>query len=444
MALSLRIALLALAALQLASCLPSSSKHPSLVPPLSHASQRPKSLRGGLGIPNPLPAVGECASNVGGAVGGAVGAVGGVVGGVASKLPCFGGDDEMKPAARGKIPTKSLAKPNPIVENYFKLVEFLTLMFPVWTVLLSIIALLKPESFSWLTTEPFTVLKIGGFSMDSDLYTMFLGFIMLSMGITLTFDDFARTSQFPLPIGVGYLCQYIVKPILGWALAQAMHLSTPLGTGLVLLSCCPGGQASNVATFIAGGDLPLSVLMTLASTVTAVFMTPLLVKVFAGAQVDVDGLGMMLSVLSVVIVPTSIGLLLNQFLPAVTEFLKPITPLLGVVLTSCLCAAPIAGISDVLKEYGFTLAIPVFALHVLAFGAGYVIPRFGLQLSEGYSRTISIETGMQSAALGYLLARKHFSDPLTAVPSAVGVFAMASLGSALAVFWRSIGGGAHP
>jgi len=365
---------------------------------------------------------------------------------VAQKLPCFGGDKK-KPALKGKQPekkieTKALVKPNPWVESYFKVVEFLTLMFPVWTVVLSFVAMAKPESFSWLTTEPFTVLRVGSMSLDSDLYTMFLGVIMLSMGITLTFDDFARTSKFPLPIGIGYLCQYIVKPILGWALTQAMGLSAPLGTGLVLLSCCPGGQASNVATFIAGGDLPLSVLMTLASTVTAVFMTPLLVKIFAGAAVDVDGVGMMLSVLSVVILPTSFGLLLNQYLPAVTELLKPITPLIGVILTSCLCAAPIAGISDVLKEHGFSLAVPVFVLHILAFGMGYVIPRYGCKLSEGYSRTISIETGMQSAALGYLLARKHFADPLTAVPSAVGVFAMASLGSALAVFWRCLGGGA--
>lgn len=87
--------------------------------------------------------------------------------------------------------------------------------------------------------------------------------------------------------------------------------------------------------------------MTLASTVTAVFMTPLLVKVFAGATVDVDGMGMMMSVLSVVIAPTGAGLLLNQFFPAFTELLKPVTPLIGVVMTSCLCAAPIAGISDV-------------------------------------------------------------------------------------------------
>jgi len=394
-------------------------------------------LRGGLGIPNPI-----------GPVVGAVKGVGGAVGGVAQKLPCFKGESKAGTSARAasapaKIKGAVVPKANPMVETYFKVVEFLTLMFPVWTVVLSLVALVKPESFGWLTTEPFDVVKIGNFAFTSDLYTIFLGVIMLSMGITLTFDDFARTSQFPLPIGVGYLCQYIVKPLLGWALAQSLQLSKPLGTGLILLACCPGGQASNVATFIAGGDLPLSVLMTLASTVTAVFMTPLLVKIFAGATVDVDGMGMMMSVLSVVIAPTGAGLLLNQFFPAFTELLKPVTPLIGVVMTSCLCAAPIAGISDVLMSEGLTLAIPVFILHVLAFATGYLVPRLGLKLSEGYSRTISIETGMQSAALGYLLARKHFPDPLTAVPSAVGVFAMASLGSALAVFWRSIGGGAH-
>jgi BASS family bile acid:Na+ symporter len=104
------------------------------------------------------------------------------------------------------------------------------------------------------------------------------------MGLTLTIADFKECAKRPAPILVGYLAQYVVKPLLGFAIAKIMQLPDALAVGLILVSCCPGGQASNVATFIAHGDVALSVLMTTASTIGAIVMTPLLTKVLAGAS----------------------------------------------------------------------------------------------------------------------------------------------------------------
>ncbi|PKI46239.1 hypothetical protein CRG98_033366 [Punica granatum] len=226
---------------------------------------------------------------------------------------------------------------------------------------------------------------------------------MLSMGLTLTFEDFRRCLRNPWTVGIGFLAQYMIKPLLGYVIARTLKLSAPLATGLILVSCCPGGQASNVATYISKGNVALSVLMT--------------------------------TTFQVVLVPTVLGVLSNEFFPKFTSKIVTITPLIGVILTTLLCASPIGQVSEVLKTQGTRLLFPVALLHAAAFALGYWMSK--LSFGESTSRTISIECGMQSSALGFLLAQKHFTNPLVAVPSAVSVVCMALGGSALAVFWRN-------
>ncbi|KAJ8548429.1 hypothetical protein K7X08_032532 [Anisodus acutangulus] len=310
--------------------------------------------------------------------------------------------------------------PSSGMTQYEKIIETLTTLFPLWVILGTIIGIYKPSAVTWLQT---------------DLFTLGLGFLMLSMGLTLTFEDFRRCLRNPWTVGVGFLAQYFIKPLLGFAIAMVLKLSAPLATGLILVSCCPGGQASNVATYIAKGNVALSVLMTTCSTVGAIVMTPLLTKLLAGQLVPVDAAGLAISTFQVVLVPTIIGVLSNEFFPKFTSKIITITPLIGVILTTLLCASPIGQVADVLKTQGAQLLLPVAALHAAAFFLGYWISKFSF--GESTSRTISIECGMQSSALGFLLAQKHFTNPLVAVPSAVSVVCMALGGSALAVYWRN-------
>jgi BASS family bile acid:Na+ symporter len=306
-------------------------------------------------------------------------------------------------------------------EGFDKFVETLTTMFPVWVVLGATLGIMRPSAVTWL---------------DSNRFTYALGFLMLSMGLTLTIDDFKKCLATPAPIAVGYFGQYFIKPLLGFLIAKVLNLSPALATGLILVSCCPGGQASNVATYIAHGDVALSVLMTTASTVGAIVMTPLLVKVLAGAMVPVDAKGLALSTFQVVLVPTIAGVTLNELFPSAVKKFTRVLPLIGVVLTTLLCASPVGQVSGVLKTMGSQLALPVAILHAFAFGLGYWMCRL-LGFNEKTARTVSIETGMQSAALGFMLAQAHFADALVAVPSAVSVVFMALGGSGLAVFWRN-------
>lgn len=307
--------------------------------------------------------------------------------------------------------------------QYEKIVELLTTLFPVWVILGTVIGIYKPSMVTWLET---------------DLFTLGLGFLMLSMGLTLTFEDFRRCLRNPWTVGVGFLAQYLIKPMLGYAIALTLKLSAPLATGLILVSCCPGGQASNVATYISKGNVALSVLMTTCSTIGAIAMTPLLTKLLAGQLVPVDAAGLAISTFQVVLVPTIVGVLAHEYFPKFTERIISITPLIGVILTTLLCASPIGQVAEVLKTQGAQLILPVALLHAVAFTLGYWMSKWS-SFGESTSRTISIECGMQSSALGFLLAQKHFTNPLVAVPSAVSVVCMALGGSALAVFWRNRG-----
>ncbi|KAL0395373.1 UNVERIFIED_CONTAM: Sodium/pyruvate cotransporter BASS2, chloroplastic [Sesamum latifolium] len=274
------------------------------------------------------------------------------------------------------------------MSQYERIIETLTTLFPVWVILGTIIGIYKPAMVTWLET---------------DLFTVGLGFLMLSMGLTLTFDDFKRCLRNPWTVGVGFLAQYFIKPVLGF--------------------------------FIAMGNVALSVLMTTCSTIGAIVMTPLLTKLLAGQLVPVDAAGLAISTFQVVLVPTIIGVLSNEFFPKFTSKIVTITPLIGVILTTLLCASPIGQVADVLKTQGAQLLLPVALLHAAAFFLGYWLSK--ISFGESTSRTISIECGMQSSALGFLLAQKHFTNPLVAVPSAVSVVCMALGGSALAVFWRN-------
>ncbi|EXB76254.1 putative sodium-dependent transporter yocS [Morus notabilis] len=294
------------------------------------------------------------------------------------------------------------------MSQYERIIETLTTLFPVWVILGTIIGIYKPAAVTWLET---------------DLFTGCLGFLMLSMGLTLTFEDFRRCLRNPWTVGVGFLAQYLIKPILGFTFAMILKLSAPLATGLILVSCCPGGQASNVATYISKGNVALSVLMTTCSTVGAIIMTPLLTKLLAGQLVPVDAAGLAISTFQVVLVPTVVGVLSSR-----SSFVWEGPTKLTLIFQ-------IGQVSEVLKAQGAQLILPVALLHGASFALGYWVSK--ISFGESTSRTISIECGMQSSALGFLLAQKHFTNPLVAVPSAVSVVCMALGGSALAVFWRN-------
>jgi bile acid:Na+ symporter, BASS family len=157
-------------------------------------------------------------------------------------------------------------------------------LFPLWTVLFTGIALKQPSAFAWFTTEYFTA---------------GLAALMLSMGITLTPADFVAVAQEPASVIMQFSLCYIMMPVLALGLGTAFGLPPALMAGMVLVGSINGGQASNLCTYIARGNVALSVLMTTATTLGAIVMTPILCQSLLGAVVPVDAAGIAKSTIQV-------------------------------------------------------------------------------------------------------------------------------------------------
>ncbi len=151
-----------------------------------------------------------------------------------------------------------------------------TNLFPVWVLIGGALALAQPAWFTWFS---------GGF------INWGLAVIMLGMGITLSVDDFKRVLKVPRAVGIGFAAHYAIMPFLGWSIAHWLKLETPFAVGLILVSCCPSGTASNVVNYLARSNVALAVLVTMCSTLGAIVMTPLLTKWLAGQYVPVDAPG---------------------------------------------------------------------------------------------------------------------------------------------------------
>jgi BASS family bile acid:Na+ symporter len=296
-----------------------------------------------------------------------------------------------------------------------------TNLFPLWVLLGGALALVEPRWFDWFSGE---------------FITWGLAVIMLGMGITLSLDDFKAVLRTPFAVGVGFVGQYLIMPFLGWSLARAFRLETPLAVGLILVACCPGGTASNVVTYLARANVALSVLMTMCSTFAAIVMTPLLTKWLAGTYVPVDALGLFVSTVKIVLAPLVIGLGLHHLAPRVVKAILPVSPLVSVLTITMICASIIGSSAEQLKKSGGRLLLAVLFLHVGGFLLGYLFARV-LRLNETDCRTISIEVGMQNSGLGAALARKHFPHlPDAALPCAISATFHSVIGSLLAGLWR--------
>lgn len=246
-----------------------------------------------------------------------------------------------------------------------------------------------------------------------------LGVIMFGMGLTLVPADFRVVFSRPVDILVGCLVQFVAMPLLALLLVKLFALPADLALGVILVGCCPGGTASNVITYLAKGDLALSVGMTAVSTLLAPLLTPLLTLLLAGTFVDVDAAGMLLSIVYVVIAPILGGLLVQKILPRFTAAVTPYLPAFSSLMIAVVVAIIVSHTADRLLGSGL-LVLLVVALHNMGgLLAGYAAATL-LRLPMRKRAAISIEVGMQNSGLASSLATMHFAAfPLAAIPGAI-------------------------
>lgn len=246
-----------------------------------------------------------------------------------------------------------------------------------------------------------------------------LGVIMFGMGLTLRWEDFRVVFSRPRDIAVGCSAQFIVMPLLAFILARLFQLDEALTVGVVLVGCCPGGTASNVITYLAKGDLALSVGMTGVSTLLAPVLTPLLVWLLAGKTVDVDVVAMFLSILWVVILPIVAGLIVKRLWPRQTERATAFLPALSSLAIAAIVLIVISASAHKLLSGGLMIVAVVMLHNIGGLTIGYLIARL-LHLAVPKRRALSIEVGMQNSGLASSLATLHFAAyPMATIPGAV-------------------------
>jgi len=296
------------------------------------------------------------------------------------------------------------------MQPLIKLSQWLAKNASLFIIAIAVLTFFVPTLFDWVrgTTQ-----------------TVILGIIMLTMGLTLTTDDFRVLAHRPFDILIGACAQFFIMPCVAWLLVRIFHLEPALALGILLVGCCPGGVSSNIMSYLCHGDVAFSVGMTCASTLLAPVMTPLLMELTAGEIIEIDAIGMFLNILIVTIIPVGIGCFLNYTYSHNKHFptIQNLMPGLSVTCLACIVGGVISTVHDDLISRGLTLFLWTFGVvlchntlgYVLGYTAGYVA-----RFSKAKKRTISIEVGMQNAGLATVLASRFFAaQPLAVLPCAI-------------------------
>ncbi|HGO5809396.1 TPA: bile acid:sodium symporter family protein [Mannheimia haemolytica] len=292
------------------------------------------------------------------------------------------------------------------MQTLLKFTQFISKTFAIWVVFFAFIAAQFSETFKqFLPWIPYL-----------------LGIVMLGMGLTLTFKDFAEVTKNPKSVIIGVIAQFVVMPSVAYGLAKAFNLPADLAIGVILVGCCPGGTSSNVMTYLARGNTALSVACTAISTLLAPVLTPAIFYLFASQWLEINATAMFISMLQMVLLPIFVGVVIRTIFKQKVEQFSQTMPLISVIAIVLIVTAVVSVSRDRIIESGL-LIFAVVALHNgLGYLIGYLASRL-LKLPIADSKAVAIEVGMQNSGLGAALAALHFkANPIIAVPSAVFSF----------------------
>ena len=252
--------------------------------------------------------------------------------------------------------------------------------------------------------------------------------VMFGMGLTLRPEDFVIVFKQPKNIVTGCLAQFTIMPLLAFGLGRAFGLEEGLLAGVILVGTCPGGTASNVMTYLSGGDVPLSVGMTSVNTLLSPVLTPAITYLLLRTTVRVDAAGMFFSIIRVVIVPLLLGFIINRIAGEHKERVSDLLPLISVTAITLIVAAVVSHNSERIFQTGAVVFIVVILHNILGYAAGFLLG-LTLKLPAAKKKALAIEIGMQNSGLASSLAGSAFPD-----------LAMATVPGALFSVWHNISG----
>lgn len=282
-----------------------------------------------------------------------------------------------------------------------KLSRFISNYMAVFVILVAVIALFAPWTFTWAAPQ----------------IAVLLGIVMFGMGTTLRLGDFRLVLKRPRDVLVGAIAQFTIMPGLAYLLAKGFNLPPELAAGVILVGTCPGGTSSNVMTYLARGDVALSVSMTMTTTILAPIVTPLLTWQLAGAWVDISLGAMMLSIVKVVIIPIVGGIIINSLFGETVERYNKLLPLISVIAIVLIVGGVVSVSSARILETGALIMVVVMLHNLLGYALGFAIAKV-LHMDLAKAKAISIEVGMQNSGLATSLAMLHFGAA-AAIPGAI-------------------------
>lgn len=277
------------------------------------------------------------------------------------------------------------------------------------------------KQFSFLLTIIFflilSIVFLDFFSNLKKIIPMLLGLIIFFMGMTVDLKEFKNSLKKPQWVILTVFLQFTVMPSLAFFIAKTMNLSSELALGFIILGSCPGGTASNVITYLCGGDVPLSILCTFTSTILSIFLTPYLILFLTDENVIMNVNMLILSTSKIVLFPLLIGLVVRFFFLELVNKVKFIFPTLSEIIISIVIAIIFSLNIDSLKEISIYLIFGIFFHNLGGLIMGYFIAGY-FNIPEASRRAVSIEVGMQNSGLGMALAMIHFTK-VVALPAAI-------------------------
>ena len=300
--------------------------------------------------------------------------------------------------------------------------RFIGNTFALWAALFAMAGFLAPSLFT---------------SFIAPYIPWLLGVIMFGMGLTLAPSDFKILGQHPKAVLIGVVAQFVIMPTTAYLLSRALNLPPEVAIGVVLVGACPGGTASNVMTYLARGNVALSVAVTSISTLLAPLLTPAVFFLFANQWIDVSATTMLVSILQMVLLPIVLGVVAHTLFRKQTAAAIDVLPLISVLAIVLIIGAVVAGSRAQIIETGLLIFGVVVLHNAIGYALGFLAAKlFGLPYDA--QKTLAIEVGMQNSGLGAALATAHFAMmPLVAVPSAIFSVWHNISGSLLASYWAT-------
>jgi BASS family bile acid:Na+ symporter len=281
---------------------------------------------------------------------------------------------------------------------------------------------------------PAPFVEVNGFKL-SKLITPLLQLIMFGMGTSMSFNDFAGVIKMPKGVFIGVTSHFIIMPGIGYTLANLSGFPPEIAAGIILIGCSPNGMASNVISYLAKANLALSITITAVSTMLAPFITPLLMKLLAGAFVEIHVLDMMWEITKIVIIPITAGLIFNKFLSGKAEWLDKAMPLVSMTSIALIIVVITAAGRESLLSIGPALILLVLIHNLSGYTLGYWSGRL-FKMDERDCRTIAIEVGMQNGGLASGIAKGMGKMATVGLAPAIFGPLMNITGSILASYWH--------